>query len=100
MESVRDILPALMRQGGNRPEGEALPAAAAGALAWKLAAGEELASRARFADWRAGVLLLQEADAATRAQIESVAPELLRALNRMLPGGKRMQACRRIAFLP
>lgn len=84
---MRDILPALPQSR------EVMPAALATALAWKLAAGPELADRAEVRACRAGVLLLHAADTATRAQIEAVTPELLRALNRILP-------CRQIQFVP
>lgn len=86
---MRDILPALPQSR------EAMPPALAAALAWKLAAGPDLAARAEVRECREGVLRLHAADAATRAQIEAVLPELLRALNRILPAG-----CRRITFLP
>lgn len=91
---MRDILPALPRSR------ESMTPGLAAALAWKLAAGPELASRAEVRECRAGVLLLHAADAAARAQIEAVTPELVRALKRMLPADGPGPACRRIQFVP
>ncbi|MGH9475612.1 MAG: DciA family protein [Terriglobales bacterium] len=91
MQALRDILPALAGD-----EAQAVPGELAAALAWLAAAGPDLASRVRACSLRDGVLSLGGADAATRAQIESVAPELLAALRRT-PAGRH---CQRLRFYP
>ena len=79
MEHVGELL---RRTAAGLPGGGLGPA-----LAWSLAAGPELAARARFRSLRGGVLTLEAADAGARLQIESVSQELRRALNRMLGSG-------------
>ncbi len=87
MDTLRDILARL-------PGAEAeLPPEPALALAWTLAAGPDLAARARCLGVQHGVLQLQAADAVAARQIASVAAELGRAMNRML-GGERVRRVR------
>ena len=58
------------------------------ALAWTLAAGPALAGRAACRGLRGGVMRVEAGDETVQRQIESVAPELRRALNRMLGEGR------------
>lgn len=95
MESLRAILENLPRAAPATPPTETAPGLAP-ALAWTLAAGPALAPRARCLGLRDGVLRLETGgDDGLRRQIESVAPELLRALNAMLGPGQ----VQRIAIL-
>ena len=87
MQAMRDILARTAAGCGD-------PALAA-PLAWTLAAGPELAPRARCVGLAGGALRLAPVDAAARAQIASVEKELLTVLRRMLG-----PECRRIEFLP
>lgn len=92
MESFRNLLAALPAQAGDE-----LDPAAAAALAWTLAAGPTLARRARCLGLHQGTLrlALEGPDTAeTRRQLESVAPELRQALNRILGAGR----VQRLAF--
>ncbi len=87
MDALRDILAKL-------PGIEAeLPSEPALALAWSLAAGPELAGRARCLGVQHGVLHLQAEDAATARQIASVGAEVGKAMNRML-GAERVRQVR------
>ena len=87
MRAMRDILAETAARTGN-------PALAA-PLAWMLAAGPELAQRARCQGLVAGALRLAPVDGAARAQIASVEKELVAALRRTLG-----PECVRIEFLP
>jgi Dna[CI] antecedent, DciA len=87
MDTVRAILASL-------PAAEPdLPAATAVALAWTLAAGPDLAARARCLGLERGVLRLQARDASARRQIASVAEEVRNGMNRML-GNERVRQVR------
>lgn len=86
MQSARDILSSLAADSARF-----LPRDLAAALAWQAAAGPDLSARARATGMRGGVLWLQCDDAATRALILSIEPELLRALR---------PHCHRLRFQP
>jgi len=79
MEAMRKVLERLPRADtGVAPE----------LLAWPLAAGTGLAARVECLGLRQGRLELRTRDASARRQVESVAAELRRDLNRMLGGDK------------
>lgn len=85
METIASSCAAVLR--GLPPEISAI-------LAWPLAAGPMLAAHARVEGCRAGTLAVAVPDPAWRAEIERMRPELLRALQALLPPG----AVRQIAL--
>ena len=79
MEAMRKVLERLPRaETGVAPE----------LLAWPLAAGPGLAARVECLRLCQGTLALRTGDGQARMQVESVAVDLRRELNRMLGGEK------------
>jgi predicted nucleic acid-binding Zn ribbon protein len=70
------------------------PAAEAPGLAWPIVCGSAVAQRTRVLNFQDGVLRVEVADAGWRAELQSLAPRYLAAMQRFSP-----QPVRRIEFI-